>query len=65
MAYISLLIVLTIIGVLAWAIITYIPMIEGVKTVIKIAAVVLAVVYVLNAFGVIGGVSAVRVPSLR
>lgn len=48
----GLLLVLAVIGVIAWAIVTYIPMPAGVRTVIIIVAVLCAVIYALNAFGV-------------
>lgn len=49
---IGLLILLAVIGVISWIIITYIPMPQGVRTVIIIVAVVCAVIVALNAFGV-------------
>ena len=48
----GLLLVLAVIGVIAWAVTTYIPMPQGIKTLIIIVAVVCACIYVLNAFGV-------------
>lgn len=48
----GLLLVLAVIGVLAWAFVTYIPMPNGIRSLIIIVAVVCAVFYVLNAFGV-------------
>ena len=39
------------IGLVAWALTTYIPMTEGIKRVIQIVAIVVIVAVVLNAFG--------------
>jgi hypothetical protein len=52
MSILGLLLVIAVIGLIAWALITYIPMPAGVRTVILIVAVVCAVIYALNAFGV-------------
>lgn len=52
MSILFLLLVIALIGLIAWALTTYIPMPGGVKTVIVIVAVVCAVIYALNAFGV-------------
>jgi hypothetical protein len=52
MSVIILLLMLALLGVITWVIVTYIPMPQGIKTVIVIVAVVCAVIYALNAFGV-------------
>lgn len=64
MSLLSLLLVLIVIGVLVWAVTTYIPMDNGIKILIRIVGVVCAAVYVLNAFGVLGGLD-VKVPQVR
>jgi hypothetical protein len=65
MNILTLLLVLVLIGVLIWAVTTYIPMDPGIKTLIRIVGVVLAVVYVLSAFGVFHGLSSVNVPQVH
>jgi hypothetical protein len=65
MGAIGLILVLALLGVITWAVITYIPMPKGFKNLIVIVAVVVAVVYVLNAFGVIGRLPDMRVPQVR
>lgn len=65
MPYITLLIVLAIIGVIAWAVTTYIPMPPGIRNLIIIVAVVVAVIYALNAFGITLGLGNVTVPHLK
>lgn len=47
----TLLLYIAIIGVIAWAVTTYIPMPPPIKTVIVIVAVVACVIIALNAFG--------------
>lgn len=51
MSILGLLLVIAVIGLIAWALVTYIPMPSGIRTVIIIVAVVCAVIYALNAFG--------------
>lgn len=60
MSLIYLLLILALIGVITWAIITYIPMPQGIKTLIVIVAVVGCVLYVMGAFGVV--LPSMRVP---
>lgn len=64
MPILHLLLVLIVIGVLLWAITTYLPLDPGIKNLIRIVGIVVAVVYVLYAFGVIGGLSGMTVPRL-
>lgn len=51
---IGLLVVLIVIGVLIWAVTTFIPMDSGIRTLIRVVGIVIALLYVLNAFGVLG-----------
>lgn len=51
MSYLALLLILAFIGLVAWALVTYIPMPQGIKTVIVIVAVVCSILYALHAFG--------------
>lgn len=64
MSVISLILTLVLIGVLIWAVTTYIPMDPGIKTLIRVVGIVIALFVVLNAFGVIGGLN-MRVPSVH
>lgn len=65
MSLISLLVVLVVIGVVIWAVTTYIPMNLQIRNLIIIVGVIVAVVYVLNAFGIIGRFVNVQVPTLK
>ncbi len=64
MSLVTLLVVLVLIGLITWLVTTYIPMDPGVKRVIQIAAVVVAVLYLLSAIGLFGSLSSIRVPRL-
>lgn len=65
MSIVSLLIILVVIGVVIWAVTTYIPMDGGIKRLIQIVGVIIAVFIVLNAFGVFGSLRGVNVPTLE
>lgn len=65
MPVLTLLITLIVIGVITWAVTAFIPMDGNIKMLIRVVAVVIALFYILNAFGVIGGLSGVNVPRLK
>lgn len=56
MSLIVLLIVLALLGVLAWALTTYIPMPRPIQGIIIIVVVIVAIVITLNAFRLMGAV---------
>lgn len=64
MSLIGFLITLALVGLVVWAIVTYIPMPDGIKRVIVIVAIVAIVIYALQAFGVMGSIDTVRVPQV-
>lgn len=51
MSLLGLLVVLAVIGLMAWALTSFIPMPAGIKNLIYIVAIVVAVLYTLTAFG--------------
>jgi hypothetical protein len=63
MPIILLLVWLAIVGVIAWALVTYVPMPAAIRTVIIIAAVICCVLIVIQAVGGLG--SGPLVPRLR
>lgn len=65
MSLISLFIVLVVIGVVIWAITTYIPMNLQIRNLIVIVGVIVAVMYVLSAFGIVGRFANVQVPTIK
>jgi type IV secretory pathway TrbL component len=58
---ISLVVTLIVIGVLLWAVNTYIPMDPTIKKIINIVIVIAVVLWLLAAFGVLGHMQSVRV----
>ncbi len=52
MSIVMLLLVLAVIGVVAWALTTYVPMPQAVKTVIIVVAVIACVLYAFSAMGI-------------
>jgi hypothetical protein len=65
MSLISLVITLIVVGVLLWLINTYIPMDGKIKNILNIVVVICVVIWLLNAFGIIGHSSDLPVPQLR
>lgn len=53
MSLINLIIVLVLVGVLLWAINTYIPMDHKIKSIINIVVVIAVVLWLLKAFGIL------------
>lgn len=66
MSLIGLLLVLAVIGLLAWGLTTFIPMPSNIKTLIIVICGIVALLYTLQAFGVLPGSGGdVRIPRLR
>lgn len=63
MSIFLLFLVLAVIGVSAWAMVTYLPMAAPIKTVIVIVAVICCVLIALHAFGI--GIPNPNVPHLK
>ena len=61
MPLIQLVIVLIVLGVLLWAINTYIPMDATIKKILNVVVVLVAVLFILSAFGILGSLSGIRV----
>lgn len=64
MSLLALVIILICLGVLLWAVKAYIPMDESLRKIVTIVVVIIAVLLVLNAFGVIDAIRGVQVPRL-
>lgn len=62
---ISLIVTVAIVGLIVWAIVTYIPMPPGFKNAIIVIAVICVLLFVLQAFGLLNGVKDVPVPRLN
>ena len=53
MGLVELLVILVVLGVAGWAIVTYIPMVQAIKSLIIVVLVIAAVIFTLSAFGII------------
>lgn len=65
MSVIALLLTLAVIGLVAWAIVKFIPMPGNIASLIYVVAGIIALLYVLSAFGVIGAATSAQVPKLK
>lgn len=61
----SLIITLIIIGIALWMINVYIPMDQKIKTILNIVVVIITIIYVCNAFGLIGSLGNLSVPRVN
>ncbi|MGC1952102.1 MAG: Thivi_2564 family membrane protein [Gammaproteobacteria bacterium] len=61
MGLIQLVVVLVVLGVLLWAINAYIPMDATIKKIVNVVIILVAVLYILSAFGILGSMSGLRV----
>ena len=61
MSLIGLVIVLIVVGVLLWAANTYIPMDQKIKTIMNIVVVIAVVLWLLQAFGVLGSLESIHI----
>ena len=58
---INIIIVLIVVGVLLWLVNTYIPMDSKIKSILNAVVVICVVIWLLQAFGIIGSLNSVRV----
>lgn len=61
MSLVTLIVVLIVIGVLLWLINTYIPMDPKIKGILNAVVVILVILWLLQAFGVLGSLRGVHV----
>ena len=61
MTLIQLVVVLVVFGVVLWAINKYIPMEATIKKILNVVVILVAVLFILGAFGILGSMQAVRV----
>ena len=64
MSLLTVVVSLIVVGVLLWAVNTYIPMDGKIKSIINIVVVIAMVVWLLNAFGVLNAVD-IRLPRVN
>lgn len=61
MPLINLVIVLLVVGVLLWAVNTYIPMDRKIKSILNVVVVIVVVIWLLQSFGVMGSLDSIRI----
>ena len=61
MSLLSLVITLIVVGVLLWLVNTYIPMDGKIKSILNAVVVIAVVIWLLQAFGVLGSLSGIHV----
>lgn len=61
MSIIGVIVTLVIIGFILWLINTYIPMASSIKTILNIVVVILVILWLLQGFGIIGGIGGMRI----
>lgn len=61
MPLLNVVISLIVVGVLLWLVNTYIPMDRKIKSVLNVVVVLVVAVWLLQAFGVLGSLNAIRV----
>jgi hypothetical protein len=61
MPLINIIITLVIVGVVLWAINTYIPMAKPIKTILNVVVVLVVSLWLLQIFGVIGNINSIKV----
>ena len=61
MSLINLVVTLVVVGVLLWAVNTYIPMDGKIKKILNVIVVLVVVLWLLQAFGILGSLSNIRV----
>ena len=54
-------IVLVVVGIVLWSINSYIPMQATIKKILNAVVVIAVIMWLLNVFGVIGNISAIRI----
>lgn len=65
MSLLTLVIALVVVGVALWAINSFVPMEGKVKTILNVVVILVLVVWLLQAFGLIGALDSMRVPRAR
>jgi len=63
MPLINLVIVLIVVGVLLWLVNSYVPMDDKIKKILNVVVIIVVVLWLLSVFGLLGGLSTIRVPS--
>ena len=65
MTLIGIVLVLIIAGLILWLINTYIPMASAIKSLLNIVVFIVLLIWVLQAFGLIGSIPGFKMPALK
>jgi len=61
MSVIQLIVTLVVVGVIMWLVNAYIPMQNTIKQILNVVIVIVAILFVLSAFGILGSFSGLRI----
>ena len=61
MSLLTILLVIIVVGVLLWAVNSFIPMDSKIKSILNVVVVIALIIWLLQAFGILGSLSHVRV----
>jgi hypothetical protein len=65
MTLVGIVVVLVVVGLVLWLINTYIPMASAIKSLLNIVVFVVVLIWLLQAFGLIGHINGVQMPNLK
>lgn len=65
MSLLTLIFALVIVGVLLWAINSYIPMDPKIKQILNVVVIIVVVLWLLSVFGVFGSLNGAKVPTIK
>jgi low temperature requirement protein LtrA len=61
MSLINLIVTLVVVGLLLWAVNTYIPMDRKIKSILNVVVVIFVILWLLSGTGLLGGLNGIRV----
>jgi hypothetical protein len=61
MPILTIILIIVLVGVLLWALNSFVPMDSKVKSILNVVVVICLIIWLLQAFGILGGLSNVRV----
>ena len=65
MTLVGIVVVLVVVGLILWLINTYIPMAGAIKSLLNIVVFIVVLIWLLQAFGLIGHINGVQMPNLK
>jgi len=65
MTLVGIVVVLVVVGLILWLINTYIPMAGAIKSLLNIVVFIVVLIWLLQAFGLIGHINGVTIPNLK